>query len=677
MKRLQTILACFACVFTTLYWPMTGLASAWAADAVPLLGALPRLSAATDYSMRPADGRVAARVGRQDLAEQATLETRRPDVQWSPAGAEDWQNVPMRQEVKVGDRARTGPSAAARLVYFEGTVTELGPQTGILVQRLEPSATGNIITTLVQSAGTALHRVVGLVDPAARFEVETPAATALIRGTDLRVSQRPNQAGARRFLFQNETDPPGANPVDVCGAGTCRTVLGGQETLATEGQGPGPVVPLGSTDQQDQNQSQSQQLANPAAAQWAAQQAMQAAQAAQAAQAQLGFSLAREAARRALVDALRQPAIPSPTPISVAPLIPPPAQVPTRTPLPSPTAVPGATATPTVAATATPTMTFTPLPSATSTPTPTLPAMPISALDVALNPAGTRLYVSEDFSDRLLVIDTATNSVVANIAVAAQPQGVAVNPAGTRAYVTHASGLSNSVSVIDTATNTVVASVPVGNIPRAVVVNPAGTRLYVVNQGSSNVSVIDTATNTVVATVPVISNPQGAGINPAGTRLYVANGGGVVVSVIDTSTNTVVANVPVGCCPVDVAVNPAGTRAYVANGQGNTVAVIDTATNSVIANVPVGTLADSVAVNPAGTRVYVANRGSDTISVIDTATNTVVATILVGARDRPEGLTVSPDGTRVYVALSGFGTADPGGVAVINAATNTVITIIQ
>jgi hypothetical protein len=99
-------------------------------------------------------------VGAQSLDDAATLETRQPEVQWSPAGATLWQSVPTRQTVVVGDRARTGPGAAARLIYFEGTVTELGAETGLLVQRLERSAEGNIVTRLVQSAGTTINRVV-------------------------------------------------------------------------------------------------------------------------------------------------------------------------------------------------------------------------------------------------------------------------------------------------------------------------------------------------------------------------------------------------------------------------------------------------------------------------------------------------------------------------------------
>ena len=83
------------------------------------------------------------------------------------------------------------------------------------------------------------------------------------------------------------------------------------------------------------------------------------------------------------------------------------------------------------------------------------------------------------------------------------------------AYVTNEH--SNNVSVIDTATNTLVATIPVGTIPFAVAVTPDGTHVYVANEGSNNVSVIGTATNTVVKTIPVGKNPVGVAVTPDGT----------------------------------------------------------------------------------------------------------------------------------------------------------------
>ncbi len=245
--------------------------------------------------------------------------------------------------------------------------------------------------------------------------------------------------------------------------------------------------------------------------------------------------------------------------------------------------------------------------------------------------------------------------------------GVAGASAAPFAYITNMSG--NNVSVIDTATNTVVATVAVGVTPLGVAVSPDGSFVYVTNSGSSTVpgvSVIATGTNTVVATVSVGSGPEGVAVSPDGSRVYVANVFSNTVSVIATGTNTVVATVPVGSGPAGVAVSPDGSRVYVANENNNTVSVIATGTNTVVATVAVGVNPLGVAVSPGGSRVYVSNFFSNTISVIATGTNTVVATVPVGSG--PEGVAVTPDGSRVYVATQHFNT-----VWVIATATNTVV----
>jgi YVTN family beta-propeller protein len=273
-------------------------------------------------------------------------------------------------------------------------------------------------------------------------------------------------------------------------------------------------------------------------------------------------------------------------------------------------------------------------------------------------------YIANSSSNNVSVIDTASNSVVATVAVGDMPYGVAVNPAGTRVYVINQS--ANSFSVIDTASNSVIATVAVGDMPYGVAVNPAGTRVYVTNLSANSVSVIDTATNNVTATVPVGSGPVGVAVNPAGTRVYVANLFGNNVSVIDTASNNVTATVAVGSYPVGVAVNPSGTRVYVTNESSHSVSVIDAASNSVIATVAVGSNPNGVAVNLAGTRVYVTNSLSDSVSVIDTASNTVDTTVTVG--DYPFGVAVNPAGTRVYVVNT-----DSNNVMVIDTASNNVI----
>ena len=274
-------------------------------------------------------------------------------------------------------------------------------------------------------------------------------------------------------------------------------------------------------------------------------------------------------------------------------------------------------------------------------------------------------YIANQGANTVSVVNTATNVIVATVAVGTNPLGVSVSPDGSRVYITNFS--SDNVSVINTATNVVVATVAVGTRPYGISVSPDGSRVYVSNRtsGSATVSVINTATNIVVATVAVGSSPAGVSVSPDGSRVYVSNNISNTISVINTATNTVVATVAVGSGPVGASVSPDGSRVYVSSYNSNSVSVINTATNTVAATVTVGTNPVGISVSPDGSRVYATNYGANTISVINTATNAVVATVGVGTN--PFGVSVSPDGSRVYV--TNISSSD---VSVINTATNTV-----
>jgi len=221
--------------------------------------------------------------------------------------------------------------------------------------------------------------------------------------------------------------------------------------------------------------------------------------------------------------------------------------------------------------------------------------------DIVLNPAGTRAYTS-DFNQAqcngpvgpISIIDTTTNTLVTNLnTTVVAPLGVAINPAGTRVFV---AGGCQDISVVDTATNTVVATYDTGNIGFGVfrpAVTPDGTRLYapiygVAGADKTEVQVFDTSTGSRVATITVGTRPQGVTIHPTLSRAYVANTGGTL-SVIDTSSNSVVASLNLSSQNAyRAAVNRPGTSVYVTNPADNTISIIDVATNALTGTITTG-----------------------------------------------------------------------------------------
>jgi YVTN family beta-propeller protein len=63
----------------------------------------------------------------------------------------------------------------------------------------------------------------------------------------------------------------------------------------------------------------------------------------------------------------------------------------------------------------------------------------------------------------VLIVDTASESVVGSIDVGPRPWGLALSPDGKTLY--SANGPSNDVSVIDVATRAVTKKIPVGDSP--------------------------------------------------------------------------------------------------------------------------------------------------------------------------------------------------------------------
>src|SRR5579884_1106064 len=111
----------------------------------------------------------------------AMLETVTPEVQWLAAGFTSWLPIPTGQIVHAGDRVRTGSGAAARLDFAPDTALDVGAASDLTVRRLEQGPTGNLVLELFVASGTTSGPTLPASAPAARVEIETPAARVVAR----------------------------------------------------------------------------------------------------------------------------------------------------------------------------------------------------------------------------------------------------------------------------------------------------------------------------------------------------------------------------------------------------------------------------------------------------------------------------------------------------------------
>ncbi|HEX7033002.1 MAG TPA: YncE family protein, partial [Nitrososphaera sp.] len=121
----------------------------------------------------------------------------------------------------------------------------------------------------------------------------------------------------------------------------------------------------------------------------------------------------------------------------------------------------------------------------------------------AVNPNTNRIYLANEFSKTVAVVDGSSNAKIASIQLDSLPLKLAVNPDTNRIYVTEHRVVDNmeqngTVTVIDGSSNAKIASIPVGVNPSGIAVNPDTNRIYVTNYIDGTVSVIDGDSNTVI-----------------------------------------------------------------------------------------------------------------------------------------------------------------------------------
>jgi RHS repeat-associated protein len=171
-----------------------------------------------------------------------------------------------------------------------------------------------------------------------------------------------------------------------------------------------------------------------------------------------------------------------------------------------------------------------------------------------------------------------------DIVVDDHPQQIMASIDESEVYVLNK--VSHTLSIIDVATLTVSATIAVGTYPDGLVSSPDGSTLYVMNQQDDSVSVIDVASQSEISQLSVGDTPYDIAINASGTEVYVANLREDSLSVINTSTQSVEDTINVGDRPVTIEVTPNEEYVYVTAFYSDAVSVVDVAQRSLLYNLP-------------------------------------------------------------------------------------------
>ena len=278
------------------------------------------------------------------------------------------------------------------------------------------------------------------------------------------------------------------------------------------------------------------------------------------------------------------------------------------------------------------------------------------------------VYVPNNRSDTVTVIDPTTFKIIRTVAVGLDPQHVVPSWDMTKLWVTNnAEGRTDgSLTPIDPATGEFGTAVPVDD-PYNMYYTPDGKSALVVAEAFKRLDLRDPVTWQVQRS---IATPNCGGINHAdfsgdGTYAVFTCEFEAAIVKVDWRAGTVVGRISFGrgqadSMPQDVRVGPDGNTFYVADMMKDGVAIIDGETFTQKTFVKTGVGTHGIYPSRDGSKLFISNRGQNTVfgvpkgkgsvSVFDPKTNTVLATWTVPGGGSPDMGNLNPDGSQLWLS---------------------------
>src|SRR5213596_3580386 len=307
-----------------------------------------------------------------------------------------------------------------------------------------------------------------------------------------------------------------------------------------------------------------------------------------------------------------------------------------------------------------------------------------SATIARAEPPSYLVFVSNERSGDVTVIDGATDSVVGTFLVGKRPRGIHATPDGRRVFVTlsgsprMAPGLdenrapadkrADGLGVIDPSARKLIDRWHVGSDPEQFAISKDGKFAFIANEDDASTSIIDLDSGQLRGRIKVSEEPEGVGVNPSNGEVYVTCEQKGEVFAIDPDQQRVIAKIDTGGRPRSVAFSPDGSRAYAACENGGYVAVIDAKSHKLLSKIqlPMGSLPMGSAISKDGKELYVSTGRGNAVAIIDTqklnaqgsprlsargegeGEESIVAMIPVGKR--AWGIALDPSGSKLYTA---------------------------
>jgi YVTN family beta-propeller protein len=287
-------------------------------------------------------------------------------------------------------------------------------------------------------------------------------------------------------------------------------------------------------------------------------------------------------------------------------------------------------------------------------------------------PTSRLVYVANENSTNVSVIDKGTKRVVYNTYLGARPSAVGADNRRGRLYITDRR--AGTLYEMDMMSNHLINVAELDYVDEPVHVTPVPEKdlIIVVNYGTDTVHLLDSFSLQPVSTVEVGRRPTKAIYSNVWELAFIINSQHGTISVLNLEFTPFAPDTVLQAelRPSGMAINEADDWLYVSNEGSTDITVIKIQTLAVERSITVGTGVTDIAFDPFGRRLYLAFGFSREIKCIDPYNGVEVFTVRLPAE--PTQLLFDTDEKKVYALLPGA-----NGVAVIDPGSRALEALIE
>jgi DNA-binding beta-propeller fold protein YncE len=271
---------------------------------------------------------------------------------------------------------------------------------------------------------------------------------------------------------------------------------------------------------------------------------------------------------------------------------------------------------------------------------------------------GHRLFLTGEENDKVLVLDTTSNTLIHTIEDSKAPHAILFRKDLKKLFVVE--GDASAIRVYDSDSYKMVGEIKLSIDADSIAYDPATNYLYVVNGGReahtpySLISVVDTNTSTKLRDIKINSNHvEAIVLEKSGPRMFMNITGQNAVGVLHRDKNELAATWPLPAGDtqnVAMALDEANHRLFVTTRKPGKLIVLDSENGKVIADLPAVGFVDDMSYDAKQKRVYLAgDQFLDVFEQKDADHYALLARIPGGFRAKTA--TLVPELNRYYVAV--------------------------